>query len=151
VSGATVVGVGNAWRGDDGAGLELARRLRGLAGVDVRELDGDPAALLDALAGAGEAIVIDAVRSGAPPGTIHRLDAAALPAGLRSASSHALGVAEALALGRALDRLPARLELYGIEAGELAPGAPLSAPVARAVEALGGELRARLAGAPGSR
>jgi hydrogenase maturation protease len=147
LSGATIVGVGNDWRGDDAAGLVAARRLRStLAGVKVVELDGDPAALLDAWSGTRHAIVIDAVRSGAAPGTIHRLDLAAGTgrAGPRRGSTHGLGVADAVELARALDRLPARLELYGIEAGAFATGTGLTPPVARAVDALCGELRARL-------
>ena len=70
----TIIGVGNDWRGDDAVGLVAARCLRAsVSGVRVLELDGDPGTLLDAWASAGEAIVIDAVRSGAAPGTIHRL------------------------------------------------------------------------------
>src|SRR4051812_21206627 len=145
VSGTTVVGVGNDWRGDDAAGLAAARRLRPtLAGIPVVEVDGDPASLLDAWSGARHAIVIDAVRSGAPPGTIHRLDLAAgtVRAGPWCGSTHGLGVADAVELARALDRLPARVELYGIEAGGFETGTGLTPPVARAVAALCGELRA---------
>jgi hydrogenase maturation protease len=132
-----IAGVGNAWRGDDAAGLVAARRLREtLPGVRVVEVEGDPAALLDLWAGAERAIVVDAVRSGAPPGTIHRVDASALPAGLRSASTHALGLADAVELARALGRLPARLELYGIEGARFETGEGLTPAVARAVEAL---------------
>jgi hydrogenase maturation protease len=95
-------------------------------------------ALLDAWAGAALAIVIDAVRSGAPPGTIHRVDLDARPpaAALRLGSTHAVGLAEAIELGRALDRLPVRLALYGIEGARFETGAGLTPAVARAVETL---------------
>jgi hydrogenase maturation protease len=146
VSGPVVVGVGNDWRGDDAAGLVVARRLRE-AGIPTVEVGGDPAALLDAWAGASHAIVVDAVRSGAAPGTVHRLDAGRLPDGLRAASTHALGLAEAVALARTLGRVPARLEIYGIEAGEAEIAAGLTPAVACGVAALGRELRERLAGA----
>ena len=38
-----LIGVGNGWRGDDGAGLAVARRVRELApaGVEVREVESD--------------------------------------------------------------------------------------------------------------
>jgi hydrogenase maturation protease len=143
VSGPVVVGVGNDWRGDDAAGLVVARRLRA-AGIPAVEAGGDPAVLLDAWAGASHAIVVDAVRSGAAPGTVHRLDAGRLPDGLRAGSTHALGLAEAIALARTLGRLPARLEIYGIEAGQAQIAADLTPAVARAVAALGRELRERL-------
>jgi hydrogenase maturation protease len=141
-----MAGVGNDWRGDDAAGLVAARRLRELLpGVRVVEIRGDPAALLDLWSEADLAIVTDAVRSGAPPGTIHRLDRHSEPASdaLRFGSTHAIGLAETIELGRALDRLPAQLELYGIEGACFEAGTGLTPAVARAVEELCGELRDR--------
>jgi hydrogenase maturation protease len=134
-----VIGIGNAARGDDAAGLIAARRLGGL------EHEGDPVGLLDAWAGAGVAVVIDAVRSGAEPGTVHRFDGGRtpLPARLRSSSStHAIGLAEAIELGRALERLPARLIVYGIEGRCFEAGAPLTPAVAAAVDAVSAAVRA---------
>ncbi len=142
-----VVGLGNALRGDDAVGLEVARRLRELLpDADVIAASGEPAALLDALGdGAEEVAIVDAVRSGAPPGAVHRFDAGAAPLPLASsASTHGLGLAEAIELGRALGRLPARLVVYGIEGQGYETGAQLSPPVARAAEDVVGELRARL-------
>jgi hydrogenase maturation protease len=129
--GVLVIGVGSAARGDDAAGLLVARRLGG------REHEGDPLALLDAWEDAATAVVIDAVSSGAAPGTVHRFEAgdAALPARLRSSTStHAVGLAEAIELARALDRLPPRLIVYGIEGERFTTGADLSPAVAAAVE-----------------
>ena len=63
-------------------------------------------------------IVVDAVVSGSPPGAIYRFDAhdAGVPVRFsRSKSSHGLGVAEALALGRLFQELPPFLIIYGIE------------------------------------
>ena len=59
-------------------------------------------------AGADEVVVVDAVRSGAPPGTRAPLRRAGepLPPALRGASTHAFGLAEAIELARALGRLP---------------------------------------------
>jgi hydrogenase maturation protease len=140
-----VVGVGNALRGDDAAGLEVARRVRERSGVEVLGIDGDATALVDAFSGHAEVAIVDAARSDAPPGTLHafRADRDPLPVGaLRSASTHALGVAEAIELARALDRLPARLHVYAIEGAEFAFGEALSAPVQIAVEALSSRLAA---------
>ena len=132
-----VLGVGNAWQGDDGAGLAAGERLRERVreGVEVRLLEGEPVSLVDAWDGAGEVFVVDAVRSGSPPGTVHRIDATAgpLPATLSAASTHTLGIGEAIELARALGRLPERIVLYGIEAETIAAGERLSAPVETAV------------------
>jgi hydrogenase maturation protease len=126
-----IVGVGNAVRGDDAAGLIAARRLGGIA------LEGDPTALVDLFASVSAAVVIDAVRTGAPPGTIHRFDAGAapLPASVRSSSStHAVGVAEAIELARTLGRLPPRITVFGIEGARFEAGAAISTQVAAAID-----------------
>ena len=115
-----------------------ARRIRERApsGVEVRELEGEPVSLVDAWEGADDVFVLDAVRSGSPPGIVHRIDASTgpIPATLSAASTHTLGVGEAIELARALGRLPARLVLYGIEAERIAAGADLTPAVAAAVD-----------------
>ena len=58
---------------------------------------------------------------------------AALAQSARARSSHALGVGDAVELARALGRLPRRMIVWGVEAGTLSTGAPLSAEVAGAV------------------
>jgi hydrogenase maturation protease len=147
-----VIGIGNAWRRDDAAGLEVARRLRALApaGVSIDEREGEPAGLLDAWDGAESAMIVDAVSSEAPPGTVHRFDAvsAPLPARTFAHSTHALGLAEAIELGRALGRLPERLVVYGIEGERFDAGAGLSPAVERAVDRLCADLRVELAPTP---
>jgi hydrogenase maturation protease len=144
-----VIGVGNRWRGDDGAGLAVADRLRegpGLPGVRVVDHEGEPLTLLDAWSPASTAIVIDAMRSGAPPGRVHRLVPLTddLPVDGWGRSTHAFGVVEAIELARVLDRLPARLEVYGIQGARFTAGAGLTPPVAHAVDAVTAELRRRL-------
>jgi hydrogenase maturation protease len=133
-----VIGVGNPWRGDDRAGLEVARRVGGL------EHEGDCTRLVDAWDGQDEVAVVDAAASGAPPGTIHRIDARAgpLPAAMLRSSTHAFGVADAIELARALGRLPPRLHVYAIEGSDFAIGAGLSPEVERSAQALARELAA---------
>jgi hydrogenase maturation protease len=134
-----IIGVGNEFRRDDAAGLHAARALRArLPDIEVHELDGEPTDLIEAWTGASTAYVIDAVASDATDGTVHRLEIAAhgapqVPAGRGHSSSHVLGVGEAVALGRALDRLPDRLVLIGISGASFDTGVGLSAPVAAAV------------------
>jgi hydrogenase maturation protease len=133
-----VIGVGNAYRGDDAAGLVVARRLRE-RGVAALEQEGEPVALLEAFADRDAVVLVDAVRSGAAPGTLHRADVsdAPLPAELAGPSStHLLGVGEAIELARALDRLPARIVLLGVEGERFTAGEGLSPAVAAAVEPL---------------
>jgi hydrogenase maturation protease len=137
--GIVVIGVGNEYRSDDGAGIAVARRLRALfpTGVAILEESGEGTALMQAWQGASWVMLVDAVRSGASPGTIHRLDARAapMPMGFFHYSTHAFSVAEAVELARSLDQLPAHLVVYGIEGGNFAAGVELSPAVEQAVEA----------------
>ncbi len=134
-----VVGIGNDDRGDDAIGLAIARHVRELCprGVTVEELSGDPLALLEWWHGADSVILIDAVSSGSEAGTVMRFDALAddLPAIFGShVSSHGIGVGEVVALARALERLPARLIVYGVEGGGFDLGAPLSPNLASVID-----------------
>jgi hydrogenase maturation protease len=136
--GIVIIGVGNEYRSDDGAGIAVARRLRALftSGVTILEESGEGAALMQAWQGASWVMLVDAVHSGASPGTIHRLDARAapMPTGFFHYSTHAFSVAEAVELARSLDQLPAHLVVYGIEGANFAAGVELSPAVEQAVE-----------------
>jgi hydrogenase maturation protease len=129
-----IIGVGNPDRSDDAAGLLVAQRLREL-GIDAQEHTGDPLALIDAWDGAGEAILIDTVVSGAAPGMMTKWDAAKtpLPADQFCCSTHAFGIAEAVEIARSLGRLPRRLVIYGIEGASFELGGAPSVEVVAAV------------------
>jgi hydrogenase maturation protease len=143
-----VIGLGNEFRGDDAAGRVAARKVDSAAidGVRVIEESGEGAALMDAWRGAEFVILIDAVHSGAPPGTIHRLDAGAepIPANFFHYSTHAFSIAEAVELARALQPLPSRLIAYGIEGKDFSSGEQLSPEVAAAVEEVARRVKGEL-------
>jgi hydrogenase maturation protease len=136
--GPVVIGLGNEARGDDACGLWVARHLRPrLAGIArAFELNGEATGLLDLWEGAGLAVVIDAMRSGLPPGTVHRIEVGRdpLPSPLPSTSTHGLSLGDAIALGTSLGRMPGQLLVYGIEASTFRPGDPMSAAVAASLE-----------------
>jgi hydrogenase maturation protease len=144
VSRAVVIGLGNPYRRDDAAGLEVARIVEaaGIPGVRVVELEGEPAGLIDTWAGADVAYVVDAVRSGSPPGTVHtlQLDESGLPEHTQRDSSHAMGLSEAVELGRVMGRLPGSLIVTGIEGTAFDAGVGLTADVATAVERVAGQV-----------
>jgi hydrogenase maturation protease len=142
-----VIGCGNAFRGDDGAGIMLVRRLREL-GVAALEIEGDASALVEAWNGADDVILVDAVVTGAPPGTVHLWEGgrARLPPG-PCTSSHGLGIAEAVGLAHVLGRLPRRFRLYGFEGRRFAPGSAASPEVLLAVEAVARRIAAEVADA----
>lgn len=133
-----VIGLGNESRGDDAVGLLAARRLRERLGnrAEVIEAEMVGVEILDLMEGGRVVILIDAARSGQAPGTIHRLDASAVPIApqIFPRSSHAIGAVAALELARALGALPSTVIVYGIEAGPTEAGQPLSPPVAQALD-----------------
>jgi hydrogenase maturation protease len=140
-----VIGVGNPDRGDDAAGRAASRILRDTLpkSIEVAEHEGEAAALLARLQDVDAAFLIDALSSGAPPGTISRFDvvAAPLPQEMFALSTHGFGVGEAIELARALNHLPPRCIIYGIEGASFAPGAALSRPVEIAVADVAERLR----------
>ncbi len=98
-----ILGLGNPLVTDDSVGLrvaaELKRLLAGRRGVEVDEDYWGGLRLMERMAGYDAAIVIDAICTGAPPGTIHRLSVDSVPT-QRSASPHDVNLPTALAFGR---------------------------------------------------
>ena len=134
-----VIGVGNRQRGDDAAGILVVERLSLMQSPkDVVTLTSEGGLnLMEQWKDAQSVIVVDAVRSGKPAGSIVRIDSEELdllPA-FGSVSSHGFGIGETVKLARALGSLPPQLVFYGIEARQFAPGAELSPEVANALEA----------------
>lgn len=144
---ALVIGVGNRLRRDDGAGVAVAEALRkmGLPGVSVLTVEGECVGLVELWREADCVFVADAVRGGAP-GAIHTFDAARrpLPGEWFRASSHALGVGQAVELARALGRLPERLSVYGIAGKDFGDGEGLSAEVQAAIPVVVEAVRRKL-------
>jgi hydrogenase maturation protease len=142
-SGVVILGTGNDLRGDDAAGLELIRRIRGRPGppwLAVREHPGDPVGLLDAWQGCAAAVIVDAMDcGGSAPGAIRRLDASRVPlptVAVSRASTHGAGIGEAIELARMLERLPRRVIVYAVQGERFQTGAGLSEPVRAALPAL---------------
>jgi hydrogenase maturation protease len=168
-AGALLLGLGNPILGDDAIGVRLAalvaERLAASGGggsggpggpggsgglADLEVIDDCSAGgleLLEPLAGRTRVVLIDAIVTGrAPPGTLHRFTAAALPSTRRLAGPHDADLATALALGRRLGlQLPAD-EAIAIFAVEIKPAcefrATLSPDLQRAVPALADEIAA---------
>jgi len=130
-----VIGVGSP-HGDDAVGLAVVELLAGTLPADVEILARDRPGLdlaLD-LRGADAVVIVDAARGGeGPPGSVRRVAPDHL-ASRRELSTHALGVADALALAKALGALPPRLGIVTVEAGD-PPGEALSEAFSEAVAA----------------
>lgn len=134
-----MIGIGNELRCDDGIGPAVAAEIqrRKIPGVRVVLSHGEPIGLLDAWTGVRLAVVIDAVVCDpATPGRWHRTAADRLSSPSRTAGTHGFGIAEAVELGRVLDRLPPQLIIYAVEVLDVSVGLGLSAPVTTTVPVL---------------
>jgi len=140
-----VIGIGNPDRGDDGIGHAVARALHARCPKDTLVIthSGEATSLLAAMDGAARVLIVDACRSGAPAGTLHRLDVTRepLPTGRFGFSSHGFGLAEAIELARALDQMPRQCLVYAVEGVAFDVGAGLSPAVAGVID----DVAARLA------
>jgi hydrogenase maturation protease len=145
---AVVIGVGNEFRRDDGAGPAVVGRLRGHLPDDVCLLvsDGEPARLIEAWAGAPVAVIVDAVRAEpAVPGRLHRLVLHRAGAAMAPpASSHGLGLDCAIGLAQALDRMPGMLILHAVEVADVGQGTGLTPAVAAVIGTLAAAVLADL-------
>ena len=140
-----LIGIGHAERQDDGVGPYVADSLR-RRGLPAVPHEGEGSALLDLWEARDTCILIDAIAEAAAPGRLRVFTDLDGPAFARAAfvhSTHRLGLPEAVALGRALGRMPGRLVVVGVTGAVFGFGSRLSPPVAAAAE----RLIARLAGA----
>ena len=135
-----VVGLGNPILGDDGVGWRVAEAVRARLDqpdVDVLCLSLGGLALMEHLAGYRRAVIVDAMTTGAAPGSLHRFSARDLDElGVQhTASVHDLSLRSALAFGREMGLdLPADIRVVGVEARpEFEFGESLGAEVSRAV------------------
>lgn len=129
-----IIGCGNRERSDDGVGILVAERLREL-GIEADSRIGEAVDLIDAWKGTDDVILIDAVVTGAPVGTVQTWDGWQPIACVRTnASTHGFGVAQAIELAHVLDCLPTRLRVYGVEGRRFEPGAEISPEARQAVE-----------------
>jgi hydrogenase maturation protease len=136
-----VLGLGNVIYQDDGAGVvAVVRLLDGYRpGTGVRVLDGGTLglALLPTLEAADAAILVDAIRTEQPPGTLVRLEGEEVAdAAVERLSVHQVGVSDLLGAARWQGSLPRRLVLLGVVPERLDLGLERSPAVEAALPGL---------------
>ena len=114
-----ILGLGNVLLGDDGLGaaavVSIERDYR--IPPSIRLADGGTLglSLLDLLGDSHNVILVDAVRTDAPPGTLVRLDGNDVMDAVRDRlSPHQIGVADLLDAARLIDCYPATVTLLGL-------------------------------------
>jgi hydrogenase maturation protease len=134
VNATAVVGIGNILLGDDGAGVWLARRIaetyRFAPEIDV--IDGGTLGLglIPTLSDTKRLLVIDAAKTGSPPGSVSVLRDKDVPAVLRTIlSAHEASLCDLLAALTFMGRMPDEFIAVGIEPLRIEPSLDLSEPV----------------------
>ncbi|HZZ39888.1 MAG TPA: HyaD/HybD family hydrogenase maturation endopeptidase [Acidobacteriaceae bacterium] len=114
-----VLGLGNLMRTDDAVGMLAVEQLRadGRVPVSVSLVDGGTLGLdlLHPLEGATHVLALDAIESGAPPGTLLRFageEIADLPI---SKSVHLLGFADLIGAMRLIGNAPVEIVVLGVQ------------------------------------
>jgi hydrogenase maturation protease len=140
-----VIGIGNQYRSDDAAGLLVVHSLleHNPPGMKIIENSGDGLSLLHQWSSRDRVILVDAVLSKAPAGTVRRYDL--LHESLRDQelhfSTHTFSLPEAILLAVQLELLPAALVLFTIDGKNFENGNRVSPAVSRAVAAVSQAIR----------
>ncbi len=136
-----VLGLGNTLMQDEGVGVKVLEHLDAeyTWPENVTLLDGGVMGLelLPYMESADAVLLLDAVRTGAPPGTVVRLEGAEIPAVVAlKISMHQVGLQETLAMCQFRGTTPERLVLLGVVPATLEMGLTLSPKVAAEVRPL---------------
>lgn len=133
-----IIGIGNPDRGDDACGIAVAEQV---SGATCHAMSSGAMDLFELWTEHDSVVIVDAMRSGVAIGTVRHFDVSTNPLPSEAfVSTHSFGPATCIELARALGRLPATIEVVGIEVGDLAVGSEMSEPVEAAVEDLVAEL-----------
>ena len=126
-----VLGVGNLLLTDEGIGIHAIQRILEEKRLpeEIEIVDGGTAglALLYYLEGVDRLVIIDAVETGQPPGTIVRLAGERIPAYMSlKVSPHEITLPDFLAAARLRDLYPKEVVVWGMQPQSLDVGVDLS-------------------------
>ncbi len=114
-----VIGVGNLIRCDDGAGIHVVHRIRErTAGIDTLDVALGSIEILEAMKGYDRVIIVDAIETGAEPGTVFHVNISWDEKPPVITHSHGVDLVTTIELGRRLfpDEMPGDIRVIGIEA-----------------------------------
>jgi hydrogenase maturation protease len=141
MSQALILGAGNLLLSDDGAGVHVIQRLQEVVELpeEVRVLDGGTLGLnlLPFLEGVSYLVIVDAMETGQPPGTLRRLAGDEVPAYFSvKMSPHQIGLPDMLFAAKLRDLYPREVVVWGVQPGSTEVGLELTPAVAAQVDLL---------------
>lgn len=119
-----IVGIGNVLYGDEGVGIHVVNELKRKPlppYVEVYDCNTDAFAILEAINGAGKAVIVDAMRLGYKPGTIRRFNCEELlkmnDKLINFISFHQLDLVSTLKIAQltGVYKLPNEIVVFGVE------------------------------------
>jgi len=136
-----ILGVGNLLLTDEGLGIHAVRKLfeNPALPADVEVVDGGTAGLglLYYLEDVNRLVIIDAVETGGPPGTMVRLSGDQIPVYMAmKVSPHEITLPDFLAAAKLRDLYPQEVIVWGIQPQSLEVGVELSPVVAEKLDLL---------------
>ncbi|MDD5223314.1 MAG: hydrogenase maturation protease [bacterium] len=126
-----IIGVGNTIFQDEGVGMHAVHALEREKlppGVLVIEAETSILDYLPQIQAAEKIVIIDALRTGAPPGTIYRLTPESLPVDA-ALSLHAMGPLQVIQLAKQAGDFHAEVIIIGVEPKEMEMGMELTPEV----------------------
>lgn len=136
-----ILGVGNLLLSDEGVGIHAVRRLleREDLSDEIQIVDGGTAglALMVYLEDVGRLVIIDAMETGGPPGTLVRLSGNQIPAYMAlKVSPHEITLPDFLAAAKLRDLYPREVIVWGVQPESMEVGIDLSPALAARLEEL---------------
>lgn len=140
-----VLGVGNELLGDDGFGVHVARTLQRMhpplpPHVEIVDAGTSLLDCLPRMPGFSRVIILDAIRLGERPGSIHRMEVSRAtmgsPGSEPAVSLHEVDVTGALAVAALMGLMPERVLIAGAEPDRIDAGIGLSPPLEDAAQRL---------------
>lgn len=135
-----LIGIGNEFRSDDSVGLKAVDCISPRANLKICKHSGEGTGLMELWERDldSKIIIVDAMNSGATPGTLLRWtrDSAFRPHDGLRCSSHTFGVGAAITLSQTLGTLPQLITVLGIEGENFKMGTSLSPSIEKALPKL---------------
>jgi len=130
-----ILGIGNPVLKDDSVGIKVAEMLKGKVDADVDFLASTDFNVIGKILGYDRAIIVDAIKTGKEPGTIHVLNVNDLFVSYNFSGSHSLDLATSIKIGYEIfgDEMPKEIKIIAIEVEDVDFGYECSESVKNAI------------------